>query len=418
MNPIPHSPELTEHKIEKPSLLVNWWRKVGGGSLAVSIIVHIALFIIAGLIVFTTVKEEKPEIIFTAGGGMKAGEKSPSLTNQQVKRTTTLTRSTAAKSIVSTNQNSSYTLPTIDSPAPDSLGGLPASGNGGQGGLGNSAAGKSIGDDFHVGGAKVFVGKNVFGSEEGKGMPGMFYDLKQNDRRKPTEYAGNMSEREFADVIFDAARKRFSNSSFSDFYHADKKMNFNYLLVPNSPAEDGPKAFGVENEVKPRAWLVHYSAEIRPPAAGDYRFVGLFDDALLVYINHKLVLDGSWYDLSHRDGDDDKARKNDIRTEFGGPPISGENRTCYAGKWVHLDGNTQIDIIIGERPGGRVGGLLMVQNKNTNYQTRADGSPILPLFSTTRMTQADLSRISEYEKSGFELARDTPVFHINEDALK
>jgi hypothetical protein len=163
----------------------------------------------------------------------------------------------------------------------------------------------------------------------------------------------------------------------------------------------------VEKEVEPRGWFVHYSGMVTPPKAGSYRFVGFFDDLLIVYVNNKPVLDGSWVPMA---GVGEGKHDDEIRQEFKGPPVAG-TRTAYFGKWVKMHEPFKLDIVVGETPGGRVGGLLMVQDKNAKYEERADGTPILPIFATTKLEMDDLKRLQDdpYAKA-VQIAKDIPVF--------
>ncbi len=401
--------------------LKHYWQQIGGGSLSLSLALHIGLLLIAGLVVFTTTSAER-NIDFLPGGGTQQGEQASSdlATQVQMKRRSRLTRTTPMQRVVVQNATAAISLPDVP---PDLLsipdvGSMMSAGRMGSGGFGSAGAGGGMGSGIGMGGAKGFVGMTLFGKLGDEGVPGVFYDLKQNPQREATAYAGEIGEGEYAGVINSAAAKKFTGKSLDEFFRSTQKMSFNYLLVPYMAAEEGPKAFKVDKEVRPRGWIVHYGAQIQPPAPGDYRFVGMFDDALIVYINGKPVLDGSWYPIV---GHGDKRRDEDIRQDFGGPVVPGTgSRHCYAGKWVRMEGSTRIDIIVGERPGGRVGGLLMVQAKKARYAERSDGSPILPVFSTAKFSPFDLQRLEDYsgKDRAFELARETPVFTVSKSLFK
>lgn len=393
------------------------WREVGGGSLTLSILIHAGIFIIAGLVVVTTAMQQKA-VDFLPGGGTQQGQQASSDLQHQVrlKKRHKVNQNMPKSRLVSTSINSSITLPE----APPDMLDLPAAtlmtgtgGKMGDGGFGGGGMGGGFGSGLGLGGANGFVGMTLFGKLGGEGMPGVFYDMKQTPDRKATSLADLASEGDFANVINTAAGKKFSGKGLDQFFHSTQKMSFTYLLIPYMGAGEGPKAFKVENEVQPRAWMVHYSADVRPPAPGDYRFVGLFDDALVVYVNGKAVLDGSWYPLVDYG---EKRKDTEIRQDFGGPIVPGTGaRRCYAGRWVKMDGLTHIDIVVGERPGGRVGGLLLVQAKKNKYLERADGTPILPVFSITKPTLEDEARFKDYTNSGFEIQPKPASFSLTKD---
>lgn len=210
------------------------------------------------------------------------------------------------------------------------------------------------------------------------GLVGRFFDLKQDPQRNKLPYTG-----EFPDYIRSMNRLvagGLQDSVTRDYYEADTKLNFSQLWIPaKTPATDAPKEFQVEGKVEPRGWFVHYSGTVIPPRKGEWRFVGFFDDMLVLYINRQPVLDGSWVPMCNvGNGPYDQS----LRQEFGGPGVSG-SRTAYAGKWINITGPVQVDLLIGETPGGLVGGLLMCQARDTRYDVRADGTPILPLFAVS-----------------------------------
>lgn len=394
---------------------VTLWQKIGGGSLTFSVALHAGLLLLAGLVVFTSTMTAK-NVDFLPGGGTQQGAAaSQELAHKvQQKRRNNLSKITPKQRLVSQSLTAAITLPEVplDTLEMPSLGSMMSAGRMSSGGFGSMGSGNGFGTGIGMGSAKGFVGMTLFGKIGGDGLPGVFYDLKQTPDRTATAFAGEISEAEYAGIINKTAAKKFSEKMTSDFFHSTQKMSFTYLLIPYMAATEGPKSFRVEHEVQPRGWFVHYGGQIQPPTPGDYRFVGMFDDALIVYINGKPVLDGSWYSIVDHG---ERRRDESIRQDFGGPFLPGTgNRKAYAGKWVRIEGNTRIDIVVGERPGGRVGGLLMVQAKKGKYQTRSDGSPILPVFSTIAMDTADQNRLRDFSGPGnaYEIAAETPVFTL------
>lgn len=387
------------------------WRKLGGGSLTFSLLVHAGLLFAAGLIVWATQGTAK-QVDFLPGGGTRQGAQASQEMQHQVqqKKRKSLTHSTPRQKLVSTSLNAAISLPdapldAIDLPDASSL---LSSGKIGSSGFGSAGAGGGFNSAFGSGAVQGFVGMTFFGKLGGEGMPGTFYDLKQTPERKPTGYQD--SEAAYAEIINNAANKKFDDSAMKAYYKARQQMSFTFLAIPNMSANEGPKAFAAEKEVEPRAWFVHYGCTLEVPEPGDYRFVGFFDDALIVYINNRPVLDASWYPIH---GHGDKKRDGEIRQNFGGPMVA-QGRHAYAGRWFKLGSSAKIDIVIGERPGGRVGGVLLIQNKKTKYQERADGTAILPVFAMSQPDMADMKRISEFKNGDvpFEIAVDIPVFKI------
>lgn len=386
------------------------WRKIGGGSLTLSLVVHVGLLVTAGLIVVVTQGMEQ-KVDFLPGGGTQQGaQASDALKHQVQQKKRSQMKSLPMQKLVSTSMTAAITLPDsppglIDLPDATSLIGA---GKLGSSGFGSAGAGGGFNSAFGSGAVQGFTGMTFFGKLGGDGMPGTFYDLKQNRDRKPTGYTD--SEAAYAQIINNAADKKFAETTMKDYYKAMQQMSFTFLAIPNMSANEGPKAFAAEKEVEPRAWFVHYTSTIEAPEPGDYRFVGFFDDALIVYINNKPVLDASWYPI-HDHGD--KKRDTDLRQDFGGPMVA-PGRHAYAGKWFKFSNPVKIDIVIGERPGGRVGGVLLVQNRKEKYAKRDDGTPILPVFAMTEPDMGGMKRLTEFKNGDlpFEIATDIPVFKI------
>lgn len=249
---------------------------------------------------------------------------------------------------------------------------------------------------------RTVLGNLGFGGN--KGLDGVFYDFKQNAAGNAIAYdPGSYFKRvkAFADSGFQA-------SHMKPYFRAPQQMRLNFLAVPVMDADEGPKAFAVDTCVQPTGWLIHYSGTVHPPAPGEWRFVGYFDDALIVYINNQPVLDASRDELINLD---EKTPDPALRQSFGG--MSVLNGKCYAGKWTPLTGPVKIDIIVGERPGSQLGGLLMVENKRTKYRLRSNGTPVLPLFVISEPDAADRERMRAFSEAnaafGLEL-QHVPVF--------
>lgn len=237
----------------------------------------------------------------------------------------------------------------------------------------------------------------------GEGLVGRFFDLKQDRYRNKLPYGGTFPE--YIATINRLADSGFSESALKAYYLADLQLVFSQLMIPaTTNANDAPRAFNVDKVVEPRGWFVHYSGTVIPPKKGEWRFVGFFDDLLIVYVNGQPVLDGSWVPMCNANrGTYDQS----LRQEFGGPGVSGQ-RQAYSGKWIPISGPTRIDILIGETPGGLVGGLLMCEHRGTSYQHRSDGTPILPLFTTSL---ADSERIRQDPSARrYQFAENPPIW--------
>ncbi len=393
----------------QPGAFKRYWKKVGGGSFLISLAVHAGLLAGAYFLV-SELAQLEPRVDFLPGGGGKDGQDASQQLAAQVKnkRRNLMNKTPPMRKVVSKHATSAIALPelpmdSIDMPEMSSLMG----GTMGSGGFGSSGSGGGFGSGTGIGGAKGFVARTFFGKLGGTGgVPGVLYDLKQDRKGKPQAY--NASE--YFQLVKKFADRKFAESEMRSYFQAPQQMNFTFLAVPLLAADEGPKAFAVEKHVQPRGWLVHYTGMVTPPQNGEWRFVGYFDDALAVYVNGEPVLDASRDDLVNLG---ESKPDMEIRQPFGGKNVL--NGRCMAGKWVNLSGAFKIDILVGERPGGQVGGLLLVESRKGKYKKTSDDLPILPLFTIGKPEKEDLERMKEFSAKiegqigGLEL-KNIPIF--------
>ncbi|MCC5842835.1 MAG: hypothetical protein JJU05_01150 [Verrucomicrobia bacterium] len=234
-----------------------------------------------------------------------------------------------------------------------------------------------------------------FGDEGGSGndLVGTLYDLKRNRDGEARRFSFSPDLRRMIDA-------GFSGPTMRDFYRVPKQLRLSHLFIPRTPADGAPEAFGVADYMEPRGWVVHYQGYIQPSVPGSFRFVGDFDDVIIVMINGQVVLESNW-----------GAPATDWRPQqtFRHPGLLGRN--LVYGDWIQIDNRPhRIDLIIGENPGGHVGGLLLVQNEKGQYREAANGRPILPLFTLHPFRRNDVDRFST---SSFELElNNVPFFGL------
>lgn len=403
-----------QHK--PPGALKRYWNKVGGGSFIISLVVHVGLLIAAYYLVEEYALAE-PKVDFLPGGGSKSGQDASQNLAKQInqKKRNVLNKTVPMRKVVSMNSTTAISLPdlpmdNLDMPEMSSLMG---GGSMGSGGFGTSGAGGGHGSGIGIGGMKGFAARTVFGKLGGTGgVPGVLYDFKQDRKGKPQPYNSGG----YFQIVKAWSDKKFSTSEMKDYYQAPQQMNFTFLAVPLASADEGPKAFAVEKDVKPSGWLVHYSGTVSPPQNGEWRFVGYFDDLLAVYINGEAVLDASRDDLVNLG---EPKPDLEVRQPWGGRGVL--NGRCISGKWVNLSAPFKIDILVGERPGGQVGGLLLVEHRKGKYKKTDYDLPILPLFCVGEPDKEDKDRMKTFAETivgqigGLEL-KDIPIFKAGADS--
>ncbi len=222
---------------------------------------------------------------------------------------------------------------------------------------------------------------NAFGrSERGTAaLVGIFYDLKQTQQRKPLP----ASRDNYAKIVDQFLISGFDEAVLNQYFRAGRPLYTTQIITGMIKADAAPKAFGVAEVVKPSYWLIHYKGQVVPPRDGSYRFVGFADNVLVVAVNRRVVL------VANLAGTELPAIgwKPASKSE---PKPAAQPNSKY-GDWVDLraDRPVDVDILIGERPGGAFHATLLYQQKGETYPVNDKGEIILPLFQVAPLPMAD-----------------------------
>ena len=196
------------------------------------------------------------------------------------------------------------------------------------------------------------------------GLIGIFYDMKQTQKREPID----MDRKQFDSVIAKFIDSDWDEGVLKDFYRVPRPLYTTELYIDTINSDDGPKAFGTEKTVQSRKWMVHYKGQVIPPGDGTYRFIGNADDFLGVAVNGKTVLFAihsaprvKWYAKEQCDV-----------------------RDFTAGDWFEVKGGKPIDldIMTGDSPGGQFRCLLGIEKQGVDYH----GKPVPFQLSVTNKT--------------------------------
>lgn len=183
-----HAGEFTVSAGARPNRFILAWRKIGAGSLALSLAIHGGLIVLAGIIVFTQVVNER-QVDFLPGGGTQQGaDASREVAHQiQQKKRTKVSKLLPMKKVVSTSLTSAITLP--DAP-PDLLdvpdvSAMLGGGKMGSGGFGTSGAGGGFGSGVGSGGMKGIAFKPImmFGRDLKAGKIAVVMDVSRSMTR-------------------------------------------------------------------------------------------------------------------------------------------------------------------------------------------------------------------------------------------
>ncbi|MCC5789075.1 MAG: hypothetical protein JJT75_05540 [Opitutales bacterium] len=219
---------------------------------------------------------------------------------------------------------------------------------------------------------------NVFGSSDESDylLSGKFYDFKQTPDGDPSGISNFPREvREFVESGFD--RSTIDNKFFS----APELRTVSYIAHPRMYADLAPAAYGLEGIVEAERWIIHYEGVISPPETGRYRFTAYADDQALVAIDGQVIVDGSRQKIS-----DSQYHGSRVH---GNMPETNDSNFSRTSDWIEMNANRnyEIDIIVGENPGGRYMAWILVEKEGFDYE-QVGGYPRLHLFSTIEMEGA------------------------------
>lgn len=239
-------------------------------------------------------------------------------------------------------------------------------------------------------------------------LAGTFYDFKQDKDGKARASYTVGNDADFVRYAKRYQTARFSARGLKDNFSAKNQLFVRYIAIPFSSANSAPRFFGVENEVKPSGWLVHYTGKLKSPKKGRFRFVGQGDDYLSVAVNSSAKLIAPWPNLMSalkRSGANTRSQPSH-KGPFGPNLVYGD--------WFDLKEGQEftIDIGIGENPGGKVGFVLMIEEKDETYRKGSDGRNVLPPFVFGPLTAEDKQTLKAFSGWDFELDKVPPFTAI------
>jgi len=373
------------------------WGKIGGGPLTVAVLLHVILLILAAVWIFQIIHPPEKTVDFMpAGGG--GGERGAQYNVQQKKRAQ-IAPSTNVKRVFAEGSISHFSIPDPGNDFGEMSPQTSLAGGGLSGGLGGSGLGSGFGKGSGsgagsaLGGAgngKLFGPLNLFGQRGGAGLTGTFYDLKQKRDRSPSGVTADT----YKGIVQGWVDGGLQKGALDDYFRAPNQLSALQFMMPRMPAEEAPKAYDVEKEVSPAVWVAHYQGRVSPPKSGTYHFVGAADDVLIVRFGGKLVLDGSWEQTSSL------VAGQIYKTEYGSHPkggfARGEAIQVNAGEWYDMD------VVIGERPGGFFWACLCIEEEGGRYKTDRADMPLFPLFrlSGGKLPAAKKSNLPPFDPKG------------------
>ena len=197
------------------------------------------------------------------------------------------------------------------------------------------------------------------------GLIGILYDLKQNQKRAPVG-------EDFTGIVKEFLENNWDEAVLNRYFRAIQPIYATQIIIPEMAADAAPAAFGVEKIIKPSRWVIHYKGQVSPPEDGTYRLLCYADDLMFAALDGKIVCQGSRHDCWI-----DSVWPRQASTK--GPQIG--NGDLSMGDWVDMKKDTplDLDVLLGERPGGRFCAFLLYEKKGETYPQK-DGKTIYPAF--------------------------------------
>ncbi len=330
----------------------------------VSLLIHAAAFLLAGLFVVFEVFE-KPEPSFVPPQAVERPKMKLKKPKVRVKKSAKPKPTTR---IVTKVQKAS--MPDIQLPEMSGM----------TDGLAAGIGGFDIMPDLSE--VTVFGGGQSIGNE----FEGVVYSL-LHDRQGGI---APMDEDAFRDVLRKYVLSGWKESKLARYYRSPKKLYSTHVMVPVIPTAMAPGIFGVP-ELEDYYLFVKYEGKLVHKTDIKFRFWGMGDAYIFVNVDGKEVLMSAW-DFHHPWFDWWSSSAAGDRTYVLG------NQRMVIGDWIELKAGEPLDmkVLFGEWQGGQVAGMLLVEVEGEEYPTSRTGGPLLPAFKTEEFSWDTLTQISRF----------------------
>jgi hypothetical protein len=365
--------------MKKLNLIFKGMSRGGVSGVFVSILIHVAAFMLAGMfVVFAVVKkEEKKFVPPTPVERPKMKLKKPKV---KVKKSA---KPKPTNRIVTKVKRAS--MPDIQLPE---MGGMAD-------GLVGGISGFEIMPDLSE--LSVFGGGQSIGND----FTGTFYDLKR-DRRGGTI---SMEQDPYMTIVGQLARSNMKESLLSRYYRAPNKLYTTHFMIPPIKSPLAPDVYG-SPETASFFFLVKYEGKLVYKEDIRFRFWGTGDAYCVVTVDGETVLINGW------DG------RLDFLTHWTTPDTEQSdkyyvaNQDLKVGNWIELKAGESKDmkVMFGEYTGGEMGICLLVEVEGVEYPRSSQGGPLLPAFKTEEFSRDMLDVIYKLLPEGECILTNGPVF--------
>ena len=343
-----------------------------------SIAIHAALFLLAGmLVVFTVVKKEEQKF-----EPPKAVERPKmKLKKPKVKIKKTSKPKPTARIVTKMDKAS---MPDIQLPE---MSGLSAGLEGGIGGF-------DMMPDFSE--VSVFGGGQSIGND----FEGVLYDLKRNRHGRGVPMGNDMFRVQLRKFVLSG----WDRSKLAKYYRSPKKLYTTHFMIPPMPTPMAPDIFGAP-EMDSYYFMMIYKGKLVSPKPITFRFWGSGDAYLMVRVDGREVLLACWH-FHDPYFDWWQSTSADTRKYYMG------NQQAAVGDWITLEPGVPLDmeVMFGEYRGGDLSAILAVEVQGEEYEENKFGAPILPAFKTAEFSRDLVEEIQQYLPENEINLTNGPVF--------
>jgi len=344
-------------------------------AVVLSILIHAALFLLAGmLVVFTVVKKEEQKFV-----PPKAVERPKMKLRKPKVKVKKSTKPKPTTRIVTKSRRAS--MPDIQLPEMSGMGE----------GLADGSGGFDMMPDLDE--------PTLFGDSQtiGNDFIGTFYDLKRDRKGRPIPYSGN----EYQDAARRFLNSGWMESSLTRYYKSPKKRYSTTFMVPPTLSALVPAIFG-EPETEGIYWVTLYKGSLVHMNRIKFRFMGYGDGAMAIRVDGKVVLAAGWMESRWSGWQSSSA---DSKKYWMG------NGTAVAGDWITLEPGVPLDMEVFMVEGGGHGCfMLAIQEEGVEYPMRTIGGPTFPAFRTAELSRGMLDVIYKSLVPGEVSLTNGPVF--------
>ena len=359
-------------------------------AVVLSIVIHAALFLLAGmLVVFSVVKkEEKKFVPPKAVDRPKMKLRKPKVKVKKSAKPKPTTR------IVTKSRRA--TMPDIQLPE---MSGMTA-------GLAGGIGGFDVMPDLSE--------PTLFGSSQsiGNDFVGTFYDIKRDRRGKPL-WTTDLNGWEWRPLIHSFFQKGWDFSVFDRYYRSPIKLYATSFVVPPTLSSIAPAAFG-DPDACGGLWFLHYKGQLVCPATHadgiSFQFWMAADEFMAVKVDGEVVIAGDWpkpnimgMDVPSKMWSSSSA---DTYKYWKGAIV------CVVGDWITLEPGESLEMeMVTGGNGGADHHILMVEEQGVEYEYVSPRSgPLLPVFKTSEFSRDKLDMVYRDLPEGEVCLTNGPVF--------